>query len=400
MMRTASLCASIVLMQRVSSGVARSEKLLFVSRNIISASKNIFQTNTKQKWNNAMKNSNHENRWFSNSPPATTAVLNPLTKRNIKINQPIGHDSKGKKGNKTKWDEFMESGWVMHGGTMIPIDTRSLLNFQNNVDCKDFIYGGNDVSDIGASNVIDGEDWYRLPPKITFRSLAECDDGNATTNIEAKDSDVPDVTDEVLFVHKPSGLLTVPGRGPEKADSLISRIMEVAGKKIVLKPCHRLDRDTSGILVFGLSADTHRHISMQFENRSARKTYIALVAGHPEIDSGMIDMPIGKRMTESGFSRWAIGGEKAREARTSWRICDRLEVNGAKYSRLELFPLTGRGQQLRLHMNAIGHAILGDSLHAPLEVARATPRLCLHASSLVIDIGKGISAEVNSAAPF
>ena len=185
---------------------------------------------------------------------------------------------------------------------------------------------------------------------------------------------------DALFVYKPSKLLSVPGVGPNKTDSLSTRVAE---KFPTAKICHRLDYDTSGIMIFGLNGNIHRDISKQFEDKSIQKTYTALVDGHVMNDTGRIDLSIGKEISNEGYNRWVIGGTKQRAAITDYKVLNRYISNdGHQYSKVSLKPLTGRGHQIRLHMKYIGHPLLGDTLHAPQLVAYSAPRLCLHAQSL------------------
>ena len=204
----------------------------------------------------------------------------------------------------------------------------------------------------------------------------------------------PDVYGNLLFVNKPSGMHCVPPRDlSESLSSQLSALFPGA------KPCHRLDRDTSGIVVFGRNADSHRDISKQFEARTVLKQYAALVSGHPGQDEGTICLPIGKTKAEQGFNQWSLGGENAREAITVWRVEERFVVEGAKFSRLLLEPKTGRGHQLRLHLKAIGHPILGDAIHGQAGNACCSPRLCLHALKLQVD-WDGRRLEAVSVSPF
>lgn len=198
-----------------------------------------------------------------------------------------------------------------------------------------------------------------------------------------------------LFVNKPSGILSVPGIGPDKADSLVTRVI---ASYPTAKICHRLDFDTSGIMIFALDAKTHRDLSKQFEKKSVKKTYVALVDGHLQKDSGRVDLAIGKELTQEGYNRWVIGGTKQRNAVTDYEVLDRFEsTDGHKYSRVLIKPLTGRGHQIRLHMTAIGHPLLGDTLHAPKTIAYAAPRLCLHAQSLSCHVAdKKYHVEISS----
>jgi tRNA pseudouridine32 synthase/23S rRNA pseudouridine746 synthase len=217
-----------------------------------------------------------------------------------------------------------------------------------------------------------------------------------TSLLDENENEAALLKQQLLFANKPSGFHCVPSR--DLSDSLSS---QVASLYPGAKPCHRLDRDTSGIVIFGLTADAHREISKQFEARTTSKTYMALIAGHPNNDHGTINMPIGKQKTKEGFHRWAIGGEKPRESITKWRV-DAIFTDadtGAKFSRVELKPLTGRGHQLRLHMKAMGCPILGDTIHGEGGVATCAPRLCLHAQKLQVD-WNGLRLEAESVTPF
>ena len=141
---------------------------------------------------------------------------------------------------------------------------------------------------------------------------------------------------------------------------------------------HRLDRDTSGILVVALDADTHRALSMQFERRETAKTYVALAAGHPPKDSGEIDLPLRKDLVNTPLQ--IVDFVHGRPSVTRWQVRERM--HGPDRTRFELTPITGRSHQLRVHLLAIGHPILGDDLYAPANVKAMAPRLCLHAERL------------------
>jgi tRNA pseudouridine32 synthase/23S rRNA pseudouridine746 synthase len=183
----------------------------------------------------------------------------------------------------------------------------------------------------------------------------------------------------LLVVSKACGLLTVPGIGPGKADCLVVRLAaRFPGARVV----HRLDRDTSGVLVVALDADTHRALSMQFERRETGKTYCALAAGLPPRDEGEIDLPIRKDLVNTPLQ--VVDFVHGRPSVTRWRVRERLPCgDGAPArTRFELMPVTGRSHQLRVHLLAIGHPILGDDLYAPPEVKAMSPRLCLHAERL------------------
>ncbi len=187
--------------------------------------------------------------------------------------------------------------------------------------------------------------------------------------------DVIHQDDRIIVLNKPTGLLSVPGIGPEKLDCLASRAQsEFAGARIV----HRLDRDTSGVIVMALDAEAHREQSRQFHDREVQKVYIAIVAGIVEQDEGKIDLPMRKDMDPENAPCQIIDHERGRAAVTNYRVLKR----DADCSRLELRPITGRSHQLRLHLQSIGHPILGDNLYSPPEVIALADRLMLHAQSL------------------
>ena len=179
----------------------------------------------------------------------------------------------------------------------------------------------------------------------------------------------------IIALNKPTGLLSVPGIGPEAQDCLANRVaFEFPGARIV----HRLDRDTSGVIVMARDADTHRELSRQFHDRETEKTYIAIVAGVMEKHSGEIDLPMRKDIDNPPWS--IIDFVHGRNAVTRWRV---LEQH-ADRARLELNPITGRSHQIRLHLKVIDHPILGDDLYAPPPILALADRLLLHAKSLSI----------------
>ena len=195
-----------------------------------------------------------------------------------------------------------------------------------------------------------------------------------------------------LMVDKACGLLSVPGIGPEKADCLVARVASrFPGARIV----HRLDRDTSGVMVLATDAATHRRLSMAFEARQVTKAYHALVAGHPTVDEGFIDLPIRKEAM--GSARQVVCHEQGRPSQTRWKLEARLprvpaSVRGPEgdpfpCALLRLEPLTGRSHQLRVHLLSIGHPILGDTLYGSPATLAAASRLCLHAGELGFEGG-------------
>lgn len=189
-------------------------------------------------------------------------------------------------------------------------------------------------------------------------------------------ADGPDIlfSDAALIViDKPSGLLSVPGRGEEKADSAISRVQRIFQDALTV---HRLDMDTSGLLVMARGADAHRTLSKQFARGEVSKTYIADVWGTPSPSEGLIDLPLIADWPNR--PRQKVDDTIGKPSQTRYRII-RSHRHGA---RVELTPLTGRSHQLRVHLASIGHAILGDEFYAAPAAFAASDRLRLHASKL------------------
>ena len=207
--------------------------------------------------------------------------------------------------------------------------------------------------------------------------------------------DVLHADDRLVVLDKPAGLLSVPGIGPENQDCLARRVEErFAGARIV----HRLDRDTSGVIVMALDADAHRELSRQFEQREVTKRYVAVAAGRVDSDKSEIDLPLRKDLDPpTSGPRHIVDHRLGRPARTSYRVLERH----ADRTRLELRPLTGRSHQLRVHLSAIDHAILGDDLYAPPEVVAMSNRLLLHAESLsIVHPSSGDPMTFHSPCPF
>ena len=179
---------------------------------------------------------------------------------------------------------------------------------------------------------------------------------------------------DLLVVNKPSGLLSVPGKAAEHADCLETRVKSAFAEALLV---HRLDMDTSGIMVFALNKAAQRHLGLQFERRHTQKTYEALVWGQPA-DSGEVDLPLIVDWPNRPLQM--IDAERGKPAHTGWEVIDRDH----DFARVHLRPTTGRSHQLRVHMLAVGHPILGDRFYAKGPALLARPRLCLHALSLSI----------------
>lgn len=195
----------------------------------------------------------------------------------------------------------------------------------------------------------------------------------------------------IVVVNKPSGLLSVPGRGEHLADCLLTRVQAAFPDALLV---HRLDRDTSGVMVFALTAHAQRSLSMQFEKRSTKKTYVARVSGEIAEKHGSIDLPLIVDWPNRPLQK--VCHDTGKPALTDWRV---MKV-GCGETRVRLSPKTGRSHQLRVHMLAIGHVILGDPLYAKGEDLEY-PRLMLHSEELRLnhpESGKGMSFRAK--APF
>jgi len=190
---------------------------------------------------------------------------------------------------------------------------------------------------------------------------------------------------------KPAGLLSVPGRGDHLADCLASRVQaRYPDARIV----HRLDMATSGLLAFARGREAERRLSIAFQCRQVEKEYEAVVAGHPEEAAGRIELPLIADWPKR--PRRKVDFEAGKPSLTLFRVLA-PEPGGA--TRLALTPVTGRTHQLRVHLAAIGHPILGDELYAPPEAQG--PRLLLHASRLALPHPQsGELIEFASPAPF
>ncbi|WP_374340647.1 RluA family pseudouridine synthase [Azonexus sp.] len=181
------------------------------------------------------------------------------------------------------------------------------------------------------------------------------------------------LSDQLLVVDKPSGLLSVPGRHPGKEDCLSRRVQAEFPDAMIV---HRLDMGTSGIVVMGRGAKAQRELSIQFQERRVRKRYQALVDGHwTAAATGEIDLPIG--VDEAKHPKQKVDHVAGRPCLTRYRVLDGGSASAV--SRIELEPVTGRSHQLRVHMEAMGHPILGDDFYGTSASCARAGRLMLHA---------------------
>ncbi len=178
----------------------------------------------------------------------------------------------------------------------------------------------------------------------------------------------------IIVVDKPSGLLSVPGKLEGREDCLMTRL-EVFRPGALL--VHRLDCDTSGVMIFARDKVAQGFLGQEFEKRRAKKSYIARVAGVIATDGGRIDLPLCADWDYR--PRQKVDYERGRPAVTDWEVVSR----GTDETRVRMFPQTGRSHQLRVHMRELGHAILGDPIYAE-GGARDYPRLMLHAETLAL----------------
>lgn len=205
--------------------------------------------------------------------------------------------------------------------------------------------------------------------------------------------------DGLVVADKPAGLLCVPGRGADKQDCLSARVQARFPDALVV---HRLDMATSGLCVMARGAAAQRRLSLAFAQREVSKRYVAVVYGqlsapHSADGWGTIDLPLIADWPNRPLSK--VDPVHGKPSVTRWRVLAHDAAAGT--TRLELEPVTGRTHQLRLHLQATGHPILGDALYAPGAVQALAPRLLLHASAITLpDPHSGQAVSFHSPAPF
>jgi len=177
--------------------------------------------------------------------------------------------------------------------------------------------------------------------------------------------------DDILVLDKPTGLLSVAGRLDIHKDSLQTRVQRVYPTASVV---HRLDMSTSGIMLMALNKESHRNISRQFQDRKVSKRYLARIYGKPTTETGSVDLPLICDWLNRPKQK--VDLEVGKPSLTNWKI---LRSDG-QISLIELEPITGRSHQLRVHMQSIGHPILGDKFYAHEEAFNMSDRLDLHAA--------------------
>lgn len=194
----------------------------------------------------------------------------------------------------------------------------------------------------------------------------------------------------LLVLNKPAGLLAVPGRGPDKQDCLSARAQAAWPDALVV---HRLDMATSGLVVMARGIEAQRSLSLAFEKRRIHKRYLAVVAGalaNPEPDNGWSTIALPLLLDWPNRPRSIVNHESGKPSETRWRLLPRqdpidTEPWAGTATRVELEPVTGRSHQLRVHLQAIGHPIVGDALYAAADAPATADRLLLHAQALELN---------------
>ena len=204
--------------------------------------------------------------------------------------------------------------------------------------------------------------------------------------------DILYIDEDVLVVNKPSGLLSVPGKELKHWDSLELRVKAQYANSLLV---HRLDMDTSGVIMFALNKSSQRSLNLQFEQRAVKKIYEARVFGNISKNNGFIDLPLIVDWPNRPLQKVDI--KEGKDALTHWHVLKR-ERNA---TRVRLMPETGRTHQLRVHMMSIGHAILGDRFYGNAIEINLAKDLQLHAKKLVVNHPKsGKSLALISKVPF
>lgn len=187
--------------------------------------------------------------------------------------------------------------------------------------------------------------------------------------------DILYLDDDLIIVNKPAELLSVPGKGEDKQDCMISRVQLEYPQAFI---CHRLDMSTSGILVIALGTENQRLMSQLFHDRQIEKRYIAVINGSPVHVEGEINLPL--ICDWPNRPKHKVDYQLGKPSRTRYKV--QSFDKDTNSSRIELTPVTGRTHQLRVHMQSIGHPILGDSLYADDDVLNKSERLLLHACQI------------------
>jgi RluA family pseudouridine synthase len=194
--------------------------------------------------------------------------------------------------------------------------------------------------------------------------------------------------EDVCVVDKPEGLVSVPERRPQ-GESLVERLSAERGEK--LYPVHRLDRETSGVIVFARHAHVHRRLNQQFEHRLVEKAYLALVHGVVIEDCGTVDEPL----RQFGSGRVGVDPERGKASVTEFSVVERY----TSFTLVEARPRTGRRHQIRVHLYHLGHPVVGDPLYGDKAKQRDFARLMLHARRIALSLPSGEDLAVEAPIP-
>jgi 23S rRNA pseudouridine1911/1915/1917 synthase len=202
---------------------------------------------------------------------------------------------------------------------------------------------------------------------------------------------------DILAIEKPSGILVHPDQRSKEKTILDLFIKKYPKLEIV----HRLDKETSGVLLLAKNKKAHEFLKQQFMDREVKKTYVAIVSGHVRRDRGVINKPIGR--SPNDFRRYSAGrgarGEM-REAITGYKVLKRFDISKSKFTYLELYPKTGRTHQIRVHMKYLNHPVVCDSLYNPDNLCpKGLKRMALHAKSIEFKNLKGETVKIESPLP-
>jgi len=178
---------------------------------------------------------------------------------------------------------------------------------------------------------------------------------------------------DFIVVNKPEGLAAIPEQHPQEP-SLFERLCAERGETLFI--VHRIDKDTSGLILFARNAEAHRHLSMEFETRRTRKVYRALVHGTIADDWGRIDKPLAR----FGSGRVGVNPQRGKPSLTEFKVVQRFPA----HTLVEAYPKTGRRHQIRVHLYSLGHPIVGDRLYGDRAIQCDYPRMMLHAKTLTI----------------
>ena len=194
--------------------------------------------------------------------------------------------------------------------------------------------------------------------------------------------------DDVLAVDKPEGLAAIPERDATQ-ESLLSLLSATTPTKLYV--VHRLDKEVSGVMLFAKNPDAHRCLNEQFSHHSVRKTYLALVHGTLTQERGTIDAPL----RQFGSGRMGVDSKRGKESVTTFHVLKRFDM----YTLVEVYPITGRRHQIRVHLYSLGYVIVGDPLYGEREMQRQFPRLMLHAQRIECRFPSGRMVTIEAPIP-